>query len=60
MELGRGKAEGASLAWDAKAEVSGNAEADKMLAPFARGKYDLKPILTAAGYTYEKTIKPLA
>ena len=35
MELGRGKKDGATLAWDAKKEISGNAEADKMLAPFA-------------------------
>jgi hypothetical protein len=60
MELGRGKKDGASLSWDAAKEVSGNAEADKMLTPFARGKYDLKIALDAAGYDYEKIIKPLA
>ena len=59
MELGRGKKDGATLAWDAKKEVSGNAEADKMLAPFARGKYDLKLPLAAAKLDYAKMIKPL-
>ena len=60
MELGRGKAGGASLNWDAKNEVSGNREADAMLAPFARGKYDLHVPLAAAGLDYGKMIKPLA
>ena len=60
MELGRGKKDGATLAWDAKREISGNAEADKMLVPFARGKYDLKPILAAAGLDYATYIKPMA
>ena len=60
MELGRGKKDGATLAWDAKKEISGNAEADKMLVPFARGKYDLKPILAAAGLDYATYIKPMA
>jgi hypothetical protein len=31
-----------------------------MLVPFARGKYDLKPILEKAGYDYAKMVKPLA
>ncbi len=60
MELGRGKKEGAELAWDAAKEISGNPEADKMLAPFARGKYNLKDPLTAAGLDYEKMIRPRA
>ena len=60
MELGRGKKDGATLAWDAKKEISGNAEADKMLAPFARGQYDLKPVLSSAGLDYAKYLKPLA
>lgn len=60
MELGRGKAGGATLAWDAKREVSGDPAADAMLTPFARGKYDLKPALAAAGLDYRKMIKPLA
>lgn len=60
MELGRGKAGGATLAWDAAREVSGNPAADAMLTPFARGKYDLRPALAAAGLDYQKMIKPLA
>ena len=59
MELGRGKKDGATLAWDAKKEISGNAEADKMLAPFARGKYDLRYPLADARLDYEKMIKPM-
>ena len=59
MELGRGKKDGASLAWDAKTETSGNAEADKMLAPFARDKYDLRNAFAGTKYAYEKMIKPI-
>jgi len=58
MELGRGKKGGATLAWDAAKEVSGNAEADRMLAPFSRGKYDLRRSLAAAGLDYVKMLKP--
>ena len=54
------QAGGATLAWDAKREVSGDPAADAMLTPFARGKYDLKPALAAAGLDYRKMIKPLA
>ena len=59
MELSRGREEG-SLRWDAAKETTGDAAADKMLVPFARGKYDLKPILEKAGYDYAKMVKPLA
>ena len=59
MELSRGRKEG-SLRWDAAKETTGDAAADKMLVPFARGKYDLKPILEKAGYDYAKMVKPLA
>ena len=59
MELSRGKSEG-SLNWDAAKEVTGNPAADKMLRPFARGKFDLRIILAKAGLNYEKMIKPLA
>ena len=59
MEFGRGKAGGATLNWDAKKEVSGDPKADAMLAPFARGKYDLHVPLAAAGLSYDKMIKPL-
>jgi hypothetical protein len=31
-----------------------------MLKPFARGKYDLRRSLAAAGLDYDKMIKPLA
>lgn len=59
MELGRGKAGGAELAWDPAKEVTGNPEADAMLAPFARGRYDLHLPLAAAGLDYARMIKPL-
>jgi len=59
MELGRGKKDGATLAWNAAKEVSGNAEADGMLAPFARGKYDLRRSFAGTKYDYEKMIRPM-
>ena len=59
MELSRGKKDGATLAWDAKKEISGNAEADKMLVPFARGRFDLALSLKAAGLDYAKYVKPM-
>lgn len=59
MELGRGRKDGATLAWDAKTETSGNAEADRMLEPFARGKYDLRNSSAGTGYAYAKMIKPI-
>ena len=58
MEIGRGKSEG-RLSWDAAKEVTGDAEADKLLAPFARGRFDLALSLKAAGLDYEKMLKPL-
>ena len=55
---------GKTAAWVAEAAggrlASGDPAADAMLAPFARGKYDLKPALAAAGLDYRKMIKPLA
>ncbi len=60
MELSRGRKDGATLAWNAAKEVSGNPEADRMLAPFARGKYDLRRSLAGTEFDYEKTIRPLA
>jgi len=59
MELSRGKKEG-TLGWCAKKETTGNAEADRMLTPFARGKYDLCRSLAAAKYDYAKMVKPFA
>lgn len=59
MELGRGKKEGATLAWDAARETTGDTEADKLLVPFARGKYDLRRSFADTAYAYEKMIKPI-
>jgi len=59
MELGRGRKGGATLAWDAAKEVSGNAEADRLLVPFARGKYDLRRSFAGTKYDYEKMIRPM-
>ncbi len=59
MELGRGKKDGASLAWDAATETSGDPKADQMLVPFARGRYDLRVPLAAAGLDFAKMIRPL-
>lgn len=59
MELSRGKKDGATLAWDAAKETSGNAEADKLLVPFARGDYDLRRSFAGTAYAYEKMIKPI-
>jgi predicted dehydrogenase len=60
MELSRGRKDGASLAWDPVKETTGSADADRMLTPFARGRYDLRNPLREAGLSYEKFIKPLA
>ena len=59
MELSRGKKDGATLAWNAAKEISGAPEADAMLKPFARGKYDLRRSLAGAGLDYAKMVKPL-
>lgn len=59
MELSRGKKDGATLAWNAAKETSGNAEADKLLVPFARGDYDLRRSFAGTAYAYEKMIKPI-
>ena len=48
MELGRGKKE-FSLDWDAKAESTGNADYDKLMKPFANGKFDLAVNLAEFG-----------
>ena len=57
MELGRGKKGGASLSWDAVHETTGNAEYDKMMTPFARGKFDLKVNLSEFGLNYDESLK---
>ena len=54
MELSRGKKDGGALSWNAAVERTGNPEADKMLAPFARGRFDLALSLKAAGLDPEK------
>ena len=59
MELGRGKKDGATLAWNAAKESSGDPEADRMLVPFARGKYDLRRSFKGTKYDYEKMIRPM-
>ena len=56
MELGRGRRDGFSLAWDAARETTGNAEHDKLLEPFANGKYDLKANLAAFGIDYDDAL----
>ena len=59
MELGRGKKDGATLKWNARTETSGTREVDRLLVPFARGKYDLRYPLADARLDYEKMIKPM-
>ena len=56
MELGRGRKDGFTLAWDAARETTGNAEHDKLLEPFANGKYDLKANLAAFGIDYDDAL----
>ena len=58
MELGRGKKDGATLAWNAATETSGNPEADRMLVPVARGKYDLRRSFAGTKYDYGTMIRP--
>lgn len=58
MEVGRGRSEG-RISWDAVKETTGDAETDKMLAPFARGRFDLALSLVAAGLDYSKYLKPM-
>ena len=48
MELGRGKKD-FSLSWDVAKETTGNADADKLMKPFARGKFDLNVNLKEFG-----------
>ena len=57
MELGRGKKDGAEIKWDHKAETTGNAEADKLMEPFARGKYNLCSVLKHYGLSYASVMK---
>ena len=57
MELSRGRKDGASFKWCTKTESTGNAAIDKMMTPFANGKFDLKVGLKADGFDYEEMIK---
>jgi len=47
MKLGRGKAQGASVAWDPKTETSSTAGTAELMKPFARGKYNLDRAIAA-------------
>lgn len=57
MELGRGKTDGFSLAWNAKTESTGNATADALMKPFANGKFDLKVNLAEFGLKFDEVMK---
>ena len=52
MELGRGKG-GFSLDWNARKESTGNAEYDRLMKPFANGRFDLKVNLSEFGLKLE-------
>ncbi len=54
MELGRGKKDGASLSWDPRTETVGRKDAECMMTPFSRGKYDVKLELARYGFDVEK------
>ena len=56
MELGRGK-KSAKLNWDWKTESTGCPEADKMMKPFARDKYDLRVNLKEFGLDFDAVLK---
>lgn len=57
MELGRGKRDGARLDWDCAAETTGNADADRLMAPFANGPFDLKANLAEFGLRHEDALR---
>jgi len=52
MELGRGRKGGIKLNWNSKTESTGNAAADGMMKPFARGKFDLNVNLAEFGLKF--------
>ena len=56
MELGRGK-KSAKVEWDWRKESTGCPEADKMMKPFARDKYDLRVNLKEFGLDYDAVLK---
>jgi len=55
MELGRGK-KSFALDWDVEKESTGNVEADKLMKPFANGKFDLCNNLAEFGLKFEDVI----
>ena len=57
MELGRGRKEGFSLAWDPATESSGNPKADALMKPFANGKFDLKVNLKEFGLDFDEVVR---
>ena len=57
MELGRGRKEGFSLAWDPAKELTGNAKADALMKPFANGKFDPKVNLAEFGLDFNQVMK---
>ena len=56
MELGRGKKD-FSLDWDVAKESTGNAEADRLMRPFANGKFDLNVNLAEFGLKFADVMK---
>ena len=56
MELGRDRKDGASLSWDCAKETTGKAEYDKLMKPFANGKFDLKVNLAEFGLKFDDVI----
>lgn len=56
MELGRGKKD-FSLSWDAAMESTGNADADALMKPFARGKFDLNVNLGEFGLDLDTMLR---
>ena len=56
MELGRGKKD-FSLSWDVAKETTGNADADALMKPFARDKFDLNVNLREFGLDLETMLK---
>ena len=57
MELGRGKKDGATIKWDAAKEDAHSPEANALMAPFARGKYNLKDELARYGLSCDKVLR---
>ena len=49
MTLGRGRKDGFSLKWDPMHETTGLAEADALMKPLARDKFDLRINLSEFG-----------